>query len=442
MGEMNAVEGSSASAPMPAGSEGEAVTRADTDGSLSAADVVRLVREASPDGLIERESVRRALERSYQRRAALLPQLSGRSSQTRTQLGTGFSGQPLQAPPFNTFQIGVEGTQTVFDAELYADFRVARLAHAIAQLDYEAAIQDLLEQALMLYYTQLRDQRQIEIIEGNIERERRLLNLAEEQFEAGTAVKIDVTRAEVRLARERRALLVARTEAADSLFQLQALLGLGMEKPISVESSVSETADEPAPPDQMESMRALADLRPELEGRRREVDQAALARKAAGWQRLPSIELFANWGYESGEAFDGAESEAWLLGVRLDIPIFEGARISAEKREADAALRQTRQVLRRLRLRVEREFKFAIVSMNSRFEQIGIAREEVRLGREEVNQARERYREGLADNRELIDAQQRLADAQDSLLEATYLYRLSRLSFARAIGDTERVLER
>ena len=60
---------------------------------------------------------------------------------------------------------------------------------------------------------------------------------------------------------------------------------------------------------------------------------------------------------------------------------------------------------------IEREFKFAMLEMDSRYAQIKIARDEVRLGKDEVEQARERYNEGLADNRELIDAQQRLADA-------------------------------
>jgi len=404
-------------------------------------EVVRRVREASPAALIERETVRRALEQSYRRRAALLPQLSGRAEQSRRQLGRGFSGGSLDSPPFNSFDARIEASQVIFDADLYADYRLAKLEHAIAELNYEVAIQDILEQAIMLYFTQLRDIRRIEIVEGNIARERELLQLAQEQFEAGTAVKIDVTRAEVRVARERRALMEARTDAEDSLLQLKALLDLPLDAPVLLDRSLIDGINAPPSLKRYGSMETLTELRPELEGRQRQVDQAILERKAAGWRRLPNVELFADWGYDSDEPFDGREGEAWMLGVRATIPIFEGFRISAEKREAQAAVRQNEQRLRQLRNRIEREFTFALTAMDSRYEQIEIARDEIRLGREEVEQARERYREGLADNRELIDAQQRLAEAEDSHLRAIYLYGLSRLAFARAIGKTERVLE-
>ena len=70
---------------------------------------------------------------------------------------------------------------------------------------------------------------------------------------------------------------------------------------------------------------------------------------------------------------------------------------------------------------------------------MGLARKQIDLGHDEVEQAELRYREGLADNRELIDAQQRLADAERSHLNSVYLYGVSRLAYARAIGAVETV---
>ncbi|MDP4878936.1 MAG: TolC family protein, partial [Opitutales bacterium] len=189
------------------------------------------------------------------------------------------------------------------------------------------------------------------------------------------------------------------------------------------------------------TMEDLLELRPELASEQLQLDQARLTRKAAAWQRLPSIELFGEWGYDSDDAFDRDEKEAWLAGIRASIPIFEGGRIASERREAAAVVRQREYLMRDLGNRIQREFRFAMIDMDSRYAQIEIARDEIRLGRAEIEQAEERYREGLADNRELIDAQQRLSDAENSHLRAIYLYGLSRLAFARAIGSVERVLE-
>lgn len=408
---------------------------------LDVGTVVRRVRGQNPQVLFEREGVRRALQRSFRQRAELLPQISLRANQERRQFAQGFTGQSADIPPLNNFSTRLEGTLTAADTEQYADYRIAVLDKAVARMNYEVVLQDVLEQAMMLYYTHLRDLRDREILRGEIERDRELLELAENRYDAGRAVKIDVTRAEVQVARSRRELVDARIAGQDSLSQLKALLDLDPERPVTVDRSILEDVREPESLVDVAAGKALAGMRPELRKGRRELEQARLNRRAAAWQRLPVVELFANWGYDSDEIFDGQENEAWVVGVRAEMPIFEGFRIRAEKREADAEIRQNEYSLKELRNRIRRELSFTHSEMSSRFTQIGLAREEVRLGREEIEQARRRYREGSADNRELIEAQQSLSEAQSSHVRALFLYGMSRVSFARAIGSVERVLE-
>lgn len=399
------------------------------------------IKEQSPRVLFEKETVRRALEESFQQRAALLPQLSVRAQQTRTQFGSGFSGGGFTGPPFNSFTSRVEGAQTLFDATKYSNYRLAKLGEAVAQNDFDVAIQDILDQAVQLYFTHLRDLRRVEIVQSNLKRYTELLDLASEQFDAGAAVKIDVTRSEVRLATERRSLMEAEALVQDSMLQLKALLDLELERELLLDRSIIEGINSPPALKKYALMGNLLEMRPELKSQQLRLDQARLAKKAAAWQRLPSIELFGEWGYDTDEAFDGNEEEGWIVGLRATVPIYEGGRIASERREAAAVERQREYAMRDLSNRIQREFRFAMIDMDSRYAQIEIARDEIRLGRDEVDQASERYREGLADNRELIDAQQRLADAESSHLRAIYLYGLSRLAFARAIGSVERVLE-
>ncbi len=408
---------------------------------LSVEDVISRVKKQNLELLIHREGVQRALEQSYQRRAALLPQFSIRAQQTRQQLSRGFTAEEFETPPFNSFGARVEATLSVFDTQRYADFRLAKLNQDIQQLEYEVATQDILEQAIMLYFTHLRDLRSVEISQGNLEREQALLELAEQQFEAGAAVKIDVKRAEVRVATERRQLMEAEVDVEDSALFIKSLLDIDLGRDIQLDRSIIEGVNAPPSIKKYGSQEVLTELRPELQSQQKTLDQAELTKIAAKWQRLPTIEFFADWGYDSNHALDGEEGEAWLIGLRARLPIWEGGRIEAEKREAALALRQNEYQMRNLRNQIEREFKFALVEMDSLYAQITIAREEVRLGLDEVELARERYREGLADNLELIDAQQRLSEAERSHLRAIYLYGLSRLAFARSIGSVEKVLD-
>jgi outer membrane protein TolC len=399
----------------------------------------QLIKDTSPQVLFEKDTVRRALENSFQQRAALLPQISLAASQTRQQFGLGFAGDDFDSSPFNSFGTRVEATQTLFDAEKYARYRIAELEHTISTMNYEVAFQDILNQAVQLYITQIRDLNQIRIVEGNIERSQRLLKLAQDQLSAGAGIKIDVTRAQARALQDDRDLLIAETNAKTSILRLKALLDMDLDFELKLDGSILNVPKAPPAMDDKIKRSDLFVLRPELAGQKKRLEQALLARKAASWQRLPSVELFGDWGYDSDEAFSSNYNEAWLIGVRASVPIFDGFRIESEKREAAAVARQASYEMRVLDKRIESEFRTALIDMHSRNKQMGLARKQIDLGHDEVEQAELRYREGLADNRELIDAQQRLADAERSHLNSVYLYGVSRLAYARAIGAVETV---
>jgi outer membrane protein len=400
------------------------------------------IREASPEFLFEREKVRRALEESIQERAALLPQVTLTASQIRRQLGLGFAGDAFESKPFDSFGSRVELTQTLFDTEQYANYELAKLEHAIATMDYEVVYQDILDRAVNLYFTQLRDLNQKKIIETDIVRSRELLQLASDRFEGGAGVAIDVTRAKARLTSDERELWIAKVDIQSSGLQLKALLDMDLDADLRLDESL---IDHLSVPPRLEDYRikgdAMIDLRPELVIQKKRLDQAKLIRKAAAWQRLPSVELFGDWGYDGNDAFQDLQNEVWLMGVRASMPVFEGLRISAQKRNAAAALRQQVYQTRILEKEIEREFRTALFEMNARYKEIELAEQEIEFGHIEVEQAFSRYHEGLVDNRELIDAQQRLADAERSYLNSAYQYSLSRLAFARSIGVVETVLD-
>jgi outer membrane protein TolC len=404
---------------------------------LDEAAVVERVRAQNLNLLIGREEVRRALEAMYQARAALLPSLQLQARQTRSKLTRAFTGEVFDPAYVNRFDAQVTGSQTLFDVERFADWRIARLESAIARLDYEVAEQDVLAQAQALFYTHLRDLRAVELSEGTIRRNEELRDLAVDQFEAGVATRIDVTRAEVELARARRQLLQDRTNAADSALRLKVLLDINPDQSLVFDRGALR-AESGRPDFAGKGGRRTDSLnRPEIAAQRERLVVAEEARRAARLQRLPQAELFGEWGYASEEAFDGDEGEAWLVGLRLSMPVFEGFRIAAELREARAAVRQNEYRLRDFENQVGREFDFALVNLESRHAQIAIAGEEERLACDELDLALERYREGLADNRELIDAQQRLDEAEDAFIQAVFLYHLSRIDFARAVGRVE-----
>ncbi len=402
---------------------------------LTLEDALERVREQNPLVLFNREGVRQALEQTFRDRSRLFPQVSLRTAQDRRRSARSFGGGTAQPFHANTFDLKLEGSVAVINSQNYASFRIAEIAYQIRQRDFESVVEDFLEQTAVLYFQQLRDQAQIRLVESTIERDKQILQLTRDQREAGVATAIDVTRAEVRIAREERVLIQQEANARASMENLKALLDLpsttqlSLTDPLLDDSSLSD-----AEVSQMRDQRPLVLLRPELLGGNLLLEQARLARRAASWQRLPTVELFGNIGYETERAFDSDMERGWLIGVRASVPIFEGFRIAADKRQADAAIRANEFLLRDLENSLMRDYQIALNEVDSRFRQLPIAEKEVSLAAEELRLARERFTQGVADNRELIDAQQALAQAEDGLLEARFLYGLSRVAFARAVG--------
>ena len=392
----------------------------------------------NPALLFERESVQRALADRYQVRAELLPQISVTGQQTRQRLGSSYMVAPGQGNPSSSFRTRIELKQVLFDGVKISRFGASGIAHRVASQDYKILQQDLLQLVQQLYYSQLRDQQRIDLLKRNIERYQQLLELAQSQYEAGATTVLDVTRAQVRLATQRRTLMQAGTQAQDSLLQLKSLLDIGLERALQIDRSGFLKLMSGNFLDLKPDSLASALQRPELIKQQQSLAQSKITQRASAWKRLPTVEAFGDWGYDSDEGFDQQQGEAWLLGIRASIPIFDGGRIAAEQREARAAVRQKQHRLRQVENELQREFHFARIDLASRYAQIEIAGDEMSLGAAEVIQAEQRYRAGAADNRALIDARQALADAEESHLEAVYAYALSRIAFARATGNVAR----
>ena len=406
---------------------------------LSIEGVIERVKTHNLQILIGEQSVRRALERSYQKRADLLPKFSLSIDQTRRKLSRGLFSNVIDVPAFDSSGSRLEASLSLINYQNYADYRIAQLNHAIAENNFLKLCEEYTEQALFLYFTNLRDLCAAKLAADNLKREQTLVKLATLQFEAGTAVKIDVARAEVRAATARRDLMEAEISVQSSDIELKLLLDIDLESIINLDLISLQNLNPPLNMKSLKSLEQIREERPEVSRQLLLIEQAKLAKKASYWQRLPTVDFFADWGYDTDEFLNGEQGEAWFFGLRASMPIWEGGRIAADKRYANATLRKNQYEMRNLLNQIDSEYEISILEMDFRYEQIRISQDEIRLGEYEVELALERYNEGLADNRELIDAQNRLTQAEYNDLNTRYMYSLSRLKFARLTGLLENI---
>ena len=175
--------------------------------------------------------------------------------------------------------------------------------------------------------------------------------------------------------------------------------------------------------------------RPELRQIAAQVQRAELDLRTAKDARLPKFTISGFW-VQQGLG-PTSVIPVYQYEGDLNIPIFTGGRIQAERDKAELEIRQIKQQEAETRNRIALEVKTAIARLDSARNEVTVANLGIDLARQEVEQARDRFQAGVANNIEVITAQDELARANDNQIAALYRYNQARADLAHAAGQME-----
>lgn len=400
--------------------------------------------EANFQILLSEEALTAQEESTRISRSGLLPRVSFNLSQSRTMspnigaLTDQFPGIPERF--YNDrFDALVRARLQILDFRRWDDWNISRLSLEAVRYQVENTVQEILQQIAGAYYTHWRNQRRLDVIDANLERDRLLLRIAEDQEDAGVATALDVTRAEVALAGNELARLQQETILLRSALRLKRILNISLEREIVI---INEEIDPATKSVNFSPLRfaGVLDQRQDYRQLETELEREALSLNASRRDRLPSIDLSGEWGYASQSWTDDME-EQWAVSLGLSVPIFEGFRLSSQTRLAAANLRRKELELRDLAQQIESDYRLVLQDLDSRAGQVDLARRVVSLNEREFELARIRFEEGVADNSDVVDAQAALADAEDTLVEAEFRYVQARIQLARIEGEVRTILD-
>jgi len=406
--------------------------------SLDLAGVFGAVEKVNVNVLVSRESISQAIATSNQQRVNLLPRVNLDAQQKRSSSATVVNDKAIDGGLTNRFDGKLTGTYNLLSPAQIASYRAARRGVGVAESDYKLTLQGVLTSVAQTYFLHQRNQQRIVVLDANIERARVLLDLAQRQLDAGVATQIDVTRSEAQLAVAEQARLQQDTTVVQSDLQLKRLLDLDAGAPVKLATFNIRRVNQDLFGASYD--KSALEQRADYAKAQKTLDQTKENLRAAKYQRLGTLNLFGEYGYVTGVAFDNKERTAWLGGVDFNIPVFDGLRANADKRAALAQVRSQEFRLRSTELLISSELRLAAQDARSRFAQVEVAERTLRLAKDELRLAQKRYEQGVADNREVVEAQNRLAQADDNLVEAVYQYNLSRLELARAKGEVRAIL--
>lgn len=343
------------------------------------------------------------------------------------------------AGPFANFDARVHFSQPIFDASSVLRRRTARAAVAGSDAQLEMAVEQASERAALAYLRVSHAEAKLAAREADAALAQELLTLAEDQLEAGVSAGIDVIRARTQKAAADGQVLLARNEVDQAAIDLARAIGVAPGTRFELEGELggafSGSASLPLDPDA--AVTVALSRRPELrqaDAFRRTADTAKRAIRA---ERLPRVELVADYGASGLHPGDAIATRQ--VGVQVSVPVFDGLGREARLAAQTSVAQESEIRAADLREQISAEVLGALLKRGNGLEREEVAREQLALAEEELAQARERFTSGVAGNIELIDAQAALLRARDALLDAQLATATAAANLARATGTAAEI---
>jgi len=368
----------------------------------------------------------------------LLPQVSASASEnvqqvnlaTRGLNGLKARGIPTVVGPFSYSSVDASISQTLFSFESIQRFRAARTAEQAAQFSY----QDILDVVTLTvgnaYLQIIEAASRIEAQEAQVRNAQALYDQALDQYQAGTAPRIDVTRTEVQLHSEEYTLSVDRNNFAITKLTLARAIGmpLGQQFEIADELPYADI-NAPTIDDALSTAyKSRSDFRAALDSLK--ASQQSLS--AAKGERYPVVAGNGSYG-DVGSTFAHSHGD-FNFQAGVTIPLFTGGRIKGDITQAEAELRQRKAEAENLRGQVDYDVRTAFLDLNAAKEQVDVAQRNLGLANENLARSKDRFSSGVTDSVEVVQAEQSLASANDQYITAVYNHNLAKLLLARALG--------
>lgn len=255
------------------------------------------------------------------------------------------------------------------------------------------------------------------------------VRVAGERLVARAAARFDVLRAEVQAEEARQEVIRADGNllVARSLL-LQALgLSAGEYRALPSETAVSSQPG-------IDELDAAAERqRPDLQGLSRQLAAAEAGVAAARAERYPTLALAADYQYVTPEST--TVFSRWSVGALVSLPILDGGRAGARRREAEAAAVQARAAFDLGRRQVEAEVRQAVARIASASAMVRVAARQVAQAEELSRLADVRFAGGVGTATEVADAKGSLARARYGLVRAETDRGIAAAELALAVGS-------
>ena len=408
--------------------------------SAFAADLLSLYREAQiQDATFAGAKAQYigAQEKLPQARALLLPSINFSAGTHYNDVNTDYPSNifPSGRQDFYDYNYGVNLTQPIFRRQNTATFEQAKVQVKQAETQLSAASQDLMTRVAQGYFDVLLARANLSTIRSQKTAVAEQLEQAKRNFVVGTATITDSREAQARydlvVAQE----LVGENDLEVKGRALEQIVGKPVGKLAGLSTPV--TLNPPEPADMAAWVDQAYQSSLQVAFAQQSLEIAAQEIKKADAGHYPTLDAIGSLtdNYANGSAQGiASDIKALVVGVQLNVPLYQGGGISSRVREAVAGQERARQDLEGARRNVALQTRTAFLGVTSGLGQIKALRQAVESTKLQLESTKLGQEVGVRTAVDVLNAEQQLAAAERDLAQAVYNTIVSQLKLKAAVG--------
>ncbi|MEO6329651.1 MAG: TolC family protein [Ginsengibacter sp.] len=333
-----------------------------------------------------------------------------------------------------TAAAGVDLDQLLFDGQVFVGIMARKASIEFATKTAEVTDEQIKANVYKIYYQLVVGRKQIESIDANILRFEKLLSDTREIYKNGFAEKLDVDKVEVQLNNLKTEKLKAENQIEAGIAGLKFLLSMPKKDQLILTDTLSE----------QELKENILDEKYNY-GDRKEYQQLSLLEKLNGFNikryklsKIPTLALSGNYSKNAQrqkfDFFQGRYFTSSFIGLRLNVPIFDGGARNARIETARLNFQKNRNNIEQLKLSIDNDVEQSRIRMKSALSTMDMQKQNIILAERVYNTTKLKYEQGLGSNQEIYTAQTELKVAQNNYYSSLYDAINAKIDYLKAAG--------
>ena len=330
---------------------------------------------------------------------------------------------------------GFDVNQLLFDGQVF----VGLIARGVALKFYEKQT-EITEEMInvnvqKIYYQLVVGKQQLSSVDANIERFEKLLKDTKEIYKQGFAERLDVDKVNVQLNNLQTEKIKIQSQLDAGNAGLKFLMNMPQKDSLLLTDSITE--------DKIKENILADNYKYE---NRKEYQFLTIAKTLNEYNvrryklsYLPTLSAFGTYSKNAQrQTFDFFKGGTWfttsLVGLKLNIPIFDGFARSSRVQKAKIEVQRTNNNMEQLRSSIDNDVAQAKLKITAAVITIDNQKKNIELAEKVYNTTKIKYEQGLGNNQEIYNAQAELKVAQNNYYSALYDAIIAKIDYQKATG--------